>query len=733
MKQKSWKWLFSTLAFLILLLITSSLFVSNKFGAHSKEVTESTEHLSELLNDLDQIRSLASEIDEAGNDVFESRKFDIELARMHAELEKFNGQYSLVLERLTRSRPEFYSSEVREHFMDVRVRMDKMVVEEEAIFSSLRKGQPKLATEHMARMDREFAAVFDAVMATGKALRINQLTFLNKRKTDLENLRIIEVIGILFVSLMIIGLLTVGVGLSRFAADAIESERQVQEQMSALNAAAIVGITDLDGKITYANPKFETVSGYSQAELLGVDHRILNSKYHPKSFFKEMWLTIRAGDVWHGEVKNKRKDGSEYWVDTTIVPTKNSREEVWQYVSIRQEITARKRAEAEIESARLRSTMLLEVAQSANRATTVGQLLRSILEIICARNSMAIGHAYVLAGDSSGELVSSQIWHFEVGLKFDKFRQASEQSRFAPGQGMIGQVLKSRSPALFENLQQDPNFVRRQYLDGTAINFAFAMPIFVRGKVFAVLEFLSETAISIGPIMQDLTFAISVFIDQVSQREQAAESLKHERLIAEEATKTKSNFLANMSHEIRTPMNGIIGMSNLLLGSLKDPADVDRVRIIQSCGQSLLDLINDVLDYSKLEVGKVEIEARSFDLDLCVRDVVELLGTQASAKGLKLVYEAGRDVPSWICGDSARIRQVLSNLISNAIKFTKSGRIEVSSFAEKQPSGQFKIEFLVKDTGIGIPLEAQKKNSFNLSRRPTRRPLEISADLAWGS
>lgn len=186
--------------------------------------------------------------------------------------------------------------------------------------------------------------------------------------------------------------------------------------------------------------------------------------------------------------------------------------------------------------------------------------------------------------------------------------------------------------------------------------------------------------------------------------------------LAENAVKTKSAFLANMSHEIRTPLNGIIGMSNLLLGSVSDPMQIERIKIIQRCGNSLLDIINDVLDFSKLEVDKVELENSPFSLGDAVNDVVEILSQRALEKGLSLSYEADKDLPLWITGDITRFRQILTNLVSNAIKFTEKGSVQVFSVAQKTTNTNWQIQFSIKDSGIGIPENLMSKLFLSFSQ-----------------
>ncbi len=175
------------------------------------------------------------------------------------------------------------------------------------------------------------------------------------------------------------------------------------------------------------------------------------------------------------------------------------------------------------------------------------------------------------------------------------------------------------------------------------------------------------------------------------------------------ATNAKSAFLANISHEIRTPMNGIIGMTDLLLESADDVAVVDRLQIIKNCGNSLISIINELLDFSKLEAKKVELEYRPIQLRKLVADVISLLSSKALEKNILLNMNIDKSVPDWISADETRVRQILINLISNAIKFTEIGSVDVSLKADLLSNKKYKLNFSVKDTGIGIPEDVKIK------------------------
>jgi signal transduction histidine kinase/ActR/RegA family two-component response regulator len=222
--------------------------------------------------------------------------------------------------------------------------------------------------------------------------------------------------------------------------------------------------------------------------------------------------------------------------------------------------------------------------------------------------------------------------------------------------------------------------------------------------------------ISLAPLETEEGMLVSAAGRDVTERKQAEAALLEReaelalaRDQAVEASRLKSDFLANMSHEIRTPMNAVIGLTGLMLDSPLTAAQREYASAVRSAGEALMDIINDILDFSKIEAGKLRLEPTDFDLRAAIDEVADLLSSKAHEKGLELTTFVGPDVPAFVRGDAGRLRQILTNLVGNAIKFSDRGSVRVRVGATSHTAEVTSLRFDVTDTGIGISPAGQRQ------------------------
>lgn len=431
----------------------------------------------------------------------------------------------------------------------------------------------------------------------------------------------------------------------------------LEQYKYAIDKATLVSKTDEKGIITYANTRFCELSGYPEAELIGKPHNIVRHQDSEKSVFKKMWKLLKEKKVWSGMLQNRAKNGSSYYVHATIFPILDEYGEVVEYMALREDLTSMIQYEQNLETQQYRLHQILDNQESIVSLTTQE------------------GHITFL------------------NKKFFDYFDYKSLEDFYNQHDCICELFVN---AEGENIGCEVECHLYEFGSGQKELFQQARLIDKTGKILTFR--IITKRISLDKKMMYIATMTDIT------------EIENTRLRAEEAKDAKSSFLANMSHEIRTPMNGIIGFTGLLGESNLNEEQRQYLEIIQNSTNMLLDIVNGILDFSKLEQGKLKIDL----ININIFKELELLYMNylpsAQEKSIEYYLDVDLNIDECLYADGLHMKQVFSNLINNALKFTnEGGKIFISAKRLSEGISSQRIEFVVEDTGIGISAQRQEK------------------------
>ena len=467
------------------------------------------------------------------------------------------------------------------------------------------------------------------------------------------------------------------------------SLKEISDYKEALDVTTIIATTDEMGIIQKVNNNFCKISKYSEEELIGQDHRIINSGHHSKGFMRDLWTTISSGKIWKGEIKNKAKDGTFYWVETTIVPFLNEEGKPYQYLAIRVDISKRKESENQLKI--INDELVFQSKENEKRTIELGMAnyARSLIEASLDPLFTINTEGKIMDMNNASLSVTGKTRTALIGSNFFDYFTEPEKAREGYQQIFAKGFVTDYPLTIQDHKLTDVLFNGSVYKDEAGN---------VMGVVVVARDITEQKRIE-KELIEAKVFAELA----TSIAEDAQEKSEITRQIAEDAVKAKQQFLSNMSHEIRTPMNAIIGFTKVVLKTELTAKQKEYLTAIKISGDALIVLINDILDLAKVDAGKMTFQQIPFKLTLSISAMLHLFETKIQEKNLELVRVYDNNIPEVLLGDPVRLHQIILNLVSNAVKFTSTGKITVGVKLLSEDDEQATIEFAVTDTGIGIP------------------------------
>ncbi len=490
---------------------------------------------------------------------------------------------------------------------------------------------------------------------------------------------------------------------------------------------AIVSITTV-GDILYCNQTTITMFGYSKDELVGENIRMLMpepfSRQHDSYLAEHMRTGIKK-EIWGGarELVAKKKDGSTLPVFLSIGSVTIDESQI--FTGFIRDLTDQKMAQDKLELLNKNLTLqntkqehvakIAEVMQGASDMCLLGDnIISALVEMIGA--SQGVLYRYDTDTDNTDK--GQGMLSFVSAYAYHSISESPPQIRI--GQGLLGQCAKSRS--IIHTKDIPPGYASiTSGVGESSPQELLLLPILFEQKLLGVIELASFSPVSDDQVelVSEISHDIGVVINNViniektnrflTKMQQQSDELREQSQKLEQSSAYKSDFLATMSHEIRTPMNGVLGMLSMLVKSDLSEDQMKKASMARSSAQSLLAIINDILDFSKVEAGKLELEMLDFDLRALLEEMSELMALKAHEKGIDLNLDVVDIHHSMVKGDASRVRQILTNLIGNAIKFTHSGDITVNAKLEPLNDQGLKFVCSVEDSGIGISADQQEQ------------------------